>query len=307
MTPTTAGPETPFPANSARSAAPTPADIGLSRRPRELPWLITPPPSVNQAAAAAAAVASASSRRARPSTTPAATAGAADRGSGARGVTTVLSRSASQASATGGRSHPQQDEQQQQGRKRGTEGRPQTGTRAATAGAGAARGGSAPAEHVEKLSPPEKDHDDPEAEHLAAEGAAAATALASSEWARQRRQALVCAGSMEVPVGASSSASAGAGSGGGGGDAQPGSSAVVLFGLGSGSVGEESLSFGGRGGDVGVGRGSPLRGHGKASMVGRPGRVAVTKYRLHGLFEGKKTRDLASTVKVACPDAVYLL
>eukprot|EP00903_Cladosiphon_okamuranus_P016605 g15318.t1 len=247
-TTTTAGLETPFPANSARSAAPaSSADVGLGRRPRELPWLVTPPPSVNQASTATAAAVSSSSRRARPATSPATAAGPASGGGDEAGG---LSRSASLASAAGERLHPQQDyEQQQQGPKRGAAGQPRTSTRATTVGAAGGRGGAASEERGMPLAASGKERDDPEAERFPVEVSEAAAALAASEWARQRRRALACAGSMEVPVGSSSSASAGAGSGGGG-DAQPESSSTEpLFGIGSGSAGSESLSFGGRGGD----------------------------------------------------------
>lgn len=261
---------------------------------------------MNQATTVTATAASSSSRRGRPSTTPASTAGVADRGSGTRGVSGGLSRSASLASATGGRFHPQHAEQEKQGLAKGTKGQPQSGTRAATVEAGAGRGGSASKEQFLPLSSPGKDgntgsnnysggeyHDDPEAGHFAAEAATAAAALASSEWARQRRQALACAGSMEVPVGASSSASAGAGSGGG--DAQLGSS-VLLFGFGSGSVGEEALSLRGCGSNSGDGRGSPFRSHGKASIEAK---ACCSYHHLHDtVFEGTNSRDLASTVQV---------
>ena len=254
-----AGPETPSPAGSARSAAPTSsADLVLNRRPRELPWLVTPPPSVNHATAVAAAAASSSPRRARPSTTPATTAGATP---GARGVGGGLSRSASLASAGCGSLHPQDDEQQQQGLKRGIERQPRTTGRAATAGATAGRGGREPDEQDASPFSPGVDPDDPEAEHFAAEAAAAAAAFAATEWARQRRRALVCAGSMELSVGSSTSASAEAGSGGV--DAPPGNSAALMFGIGGGSVGSESLSLGGRGGDGDDYGGSPLRGRGR--------------------------------------------
>lgn len=266
----TVGPQTPFQTNAFGSSTGSSSADAQGRRPRELPWLVTPPPSVNHSAAIAAAAAGSQSRRSKPSTTPATATCAPDKAGGKGGQPW----SASTASTTSGN--------QRDPHRRGTQ-NGKTGEAAAEPG-GAGAGGQGTGEQVSRSLFPRSDqhtssngapsggfYDDEGAEEIyAAEAAAAAAAQEASEWARRRHEALKCAGSMEVPVGSSSSVATGSGAGTGGAEFSP----VLLLGLGPSSVGGESLSYGGRGaeGDGESGRRSPPRGRGK---VGRSLLVVV--------------------------------
>lgn len=275
----TAVPETPFPTSSAES--------GPGRRPRELPWLVTPAPSANQTVAAAA---TSSSRLARPLTTPAAaTAGATGRrggggGSGGSGVRVELSRSESLASVTasegcydgdgGGAAGAWRTQQQWRGGLK-------SGGALTTAAASSSQGRDGNMNNSSNNNSNESGGclDGQEVEDGCGAKAAVAAAIEDSEWARRRREALAYAGGMEAPVEPCSSASAGGANGVGVGGVGGGAAAtggnrgaeilpVLLFGVGSGSVGDESLSSGGghRGEGVGPGGRGSLRG--KVNMFG---------------------------------------
>ncbi|CAB1109809.1 unnamed protein product [Ectocarpus sp. CCAP 1310/34] len=224
---------------AANTAGPETAEIGLGRRPRELPWLVTPAPSANQAV----------------TTSNVAAAAGADGRSGAdarRGSSRSGSTESTAGSGCGGR----QKQQQPRGR----------GRHAELPGSG---GCSEPGDA--SLSPSGRNWDkstngrlqkrwQKEEQDDRASEASAATA-SDAEWARRQRcqaLALACAGSMDLPVGTSSSADSGGGGGAGGGTAM-----ALPVGLGPGSIGDDSPSSGGRGAGGGAnGRGGLRRGQG---------------------------------------------
>lgn len=227
----------------ANTAGPETAEIGLGRRPRELPWLVTPAPSANQAV----------------TTSNVAAAAGSDGGSGG-GVRRGSSRSGStESTARGGYGGWQK---RQQARRSGSHadlsgpgGCSEPGEPSNASLSSLGRGWDKSSHGQAQNRGQKEEKDDCAAEAAAAERAA------DTEWARRQRcqaLALACAGSMELPVGARSSAD----SGGGGGEG--GETTLALsFGLGPGSIREDSPSSGGRGaGGGGNGRVALVRGQG---------------------------------------------
>ncbi|CAM9573580.1 unnamed protein product [Scytosiphon promiscuus] len=226
-------------------------DSSLGRRPRELPWLVTPAPAVTQATIPVAATSS--SRVARPSTTPStvpvagplAAAATAGRGGGEKG----LSRNASVASAHGSsQGGPKKHQLQRRtgegdtpGAEGGAAGVSAFGQGARSLGSGGGNNAGGPSGN--------QDYEDDE----------------TAERARLRRQALTCAGSMELPAGSSSPTSDGAR------DADERDGDRVATDLGLGLVGDGSLLLQeGRSAREGVARGPLLRARKMVAFVQRP-------------------------------------
>ncbi|CAN0114850.1 unnamed protein product, partial [Ectocarpus sp. 12 AP-2014] len=228
-------------ANTAadNTAGPETAETGLGRRPRELPWLVTPAPSANQAV----------------TTSNVAAAARGDGGSGG-GARRGSSRSGSTESTAGSGHGGRQKRQQPRGRVSHAE-LPGSGGCSEPGDASLSPSGrgwdKSTNGRLQKRGQKEKQDD------RAAEASAARAS--DTEWARRQRchaLALACAGSMDLPVGASSSADLGGGGGAGGGKAL-----ALPFGLDPGSIGEDSPSCGGRGAGGGAnGRGGLRRGQG---------------------------------------------
>ncbi|CAN0104796.1 unnamed protein product [Ectocarpus sp. 12 AP-2014] len=224
---------------AANTAGPKTAEIGLGRRPRELPWLVTPAPSANQAVTTSNVVA----------------AGGGDGGSGG-GARRGSSRSGSTESTAGSGCDGRQKRQQPRGRGSHTE-LPGSGGCSEPGDASlspSGRGWDKSTNGRLQKRVQKEEHDDRASE-------ASAARASDAEWARRQRWqalALACAGSMDLPVGGSSSADSSGGGGAGGGTAR-----ALPFELGPGSIGEDSPSSGGRGAGGGAnGRGGLRRGQG---------------------------------------------
>ncbi|CAM9293543.1 unnamed protein product [Ectocarpus sp. 6 AP-2014] len=224
---------------AANTAGPETVETGLGRRPRELPWLVTPAPSANQAV----------------TTSNVAAAAGGDGGSGG-GARRGSSRSGSTESTAGSGCGGRQKRQQPWGRGSHAElpgfgGCSEPGD-ASLSPSGRGWDKSTKAQNQKRGQKEEQDDSATEA---------AAARASDTEWARRQRcqaLALACAGSMDLPVGASSSADSGGGGGAGGGTAL-----ALPFRLGPGTIGEDSPSSGGRGAGGGAnGRGGLRRGQG---------------------------------------------